>query len=184
LFVGRLVEKKGCRYLIEAMAQIQKSDPQIGLVVIGDGPLRTSLERQARRLLRSVRFLGWQPQEAVQSWMNRATVFCAPSITSSKGETEGLPLTILEAQAMGLLVISTSHAGIPEAIKDRGTGLLVSEKDPQGLAVSIQELFNDSTLREELATAARKQIEQKFSIETNVALLEDVYHSVLINFGH
>ena len=108
LFVGRLIEKKGCEYLIEAIAKVQKTIPNIELVVIGDGILRSSLENLANNLLSNYRFLGVKPQETVQEWMNKAFLLGAPSVTTATGESEGLPIVILEAQAMGLPVIRLS----------------------------------------------------------------------------
>ena len=81
LFVGRLVEKKGCEYLIRAMQSVQEAAPQAELVVIGDGPLRPSLEKLATSTLRRVKFLGLQTQEQIRDWMNQASVLSAGSGT-------------------------------------------------------------------------------------------------------
>jgi glycosyltransferase involved in cell wall biosynthesis len=116
LFVGRLVAKKGCKHLIRAMAQVQKVIPEAELVVIGGGPLHSSLRQMANDTLSPHRFLGIQPPEVVKEMMNQATLLCVPSVTPSNGDSEGLPMVIYEAQAMGLPVIGSIHAGIPEAI--------------------------------------------------------------------
>ena len=89
LFVGRLVEKKGCEYLVRAMAHVQRDVPQARLVVVGDGPLQGSLEAEAAELLQGTQFLGRQPPEAVREWLNRARVFCVPSVTAASGDREG-----------------------------------------------------------------------------------------------
>jgi len=137
LFVGRLTEKKGCKYLIEAMLVVQREIPHVELVIIGDGPLRSELELAAQKSLGKYQFLGIQPPEIVKSWMNRAHLLAAPSVTSSLGDAEGLPNVVLEAQAMSLPVVSTIHAGIPEAVMDGVTGYLSPEADSQSLANSI-----------------------------------------------
>ncbi|HVQ09969.1 MAG TPA: glycosyltransferase, partial [Allosphingosinicella sp.] len=127
LHVGRLVEKKGTAVLIEATAGIEGAR----LIVIGDGPLRGALERQAGP---SVRFLGALPSDEVASWMRRASALAAPSLTAADGDAEGLPNVVVEAAASGLPVVATRHSGIPEAIIDGETGLLVPEGDSAALA--------------------------------------------------
>ena len=101
LFVGRLVEKKGCSMLLHAIAKVKENYPRIQTVVIGDGPLRPSLERLAAKLGISCRFLGPQPGAAVRKWLSAARVFCAPSVTASNGDSEGLPTVVVEAQSNG-----------------------------------------------------------------------------------
>src|SRR5207245_957249 len=91
LFTGRLDEKKGCEYLIRAMAKVQSESPHMELMVIGDGPLRPELEQLAAHCLRKYRFLGFQPREVVKHWMNRARMFGAPSIRARSGDAEGYP---------------------------------------------------------------------------------------------
>ena len=175
LFVGRLIEKKGCEYLIQAIAQVQKTIPNIELVVIGDGILRSSLENLANNLLSNYRFLGVKPQETVQEWMNKAFLLGAPSVTTATGESEGLPIVILEAQAMGLPVISSIHAGIPEAIVHEETGFLTQEKDGESLAKYILTLFENVELREKFSTLGRRRIETEFNLKLNAAKLEEIY---------
>ena len=178
LFVGRLIEKKGCEYLIEAIAQVQKTIPNIELVVIGDGILRSSLENLANNLLSNYRFLGVKPQETVQEWMNIAFLLGAPSVTTATGESEGLPIVILEAQAMGLPVISSIHAGIPEAIVHEETGFLTQEKDGESLAKYILTLFENVELREKFSTLGRRRIETEFNLKLNAAKLEEIYDNI------
>ncbi|MTJ06458.1 glycosyltransferase [Anabaena sp. UHCC 0204] len=184
LFVGRFVEKKGCEYLIRAMAQVQKIMPNVELVMIGDGPLRSTLENIAANSLNRYRFLGVQPPEIVKEWMTRSFLLCAPSITTSQGESEGLPIVILEAMAMGLPVISSVHAGIPEAIIHEQTGLLTQERDWEAIAKSILTLLEDQQLRDSLAIAGRSCVEQKFNLKSNTAQLEETYNSILGSFSN
>src|SRR5262249_19207401 len=130
LFVGRLVAKKGCEYLIRAMAQVQVTRPDAQLVIIGEGPLDAALKALAEQTTCKCVFLGAQSSDEVRSWFQRARLFCLPSVTADTGETEGLPISILESLAMAVPVVSTQHAGIPEAIRDGETGLLAPERDP------------------------------------------------------
>ncbi|AMW28506.1 glycosyltransferase [Arthrospira platensis] len=179
LFVGRLTEKKGCKYLIKAIAQIQSQQPDLKLVIIGDGPLRTALETAAANTLKDYQFLGLQPPEVVKYWMNRARIMATPSITASQGDSEGLPNVVLEAQAMGLPVVSTYHAGIPEAVIDGETGFLSPEGDVAGLAESILRLFNDAELWQKLSQRSREHMEANFNRDRQTRRLEEIYTTVL-----
>ncbi|MGD2180218.1 glycosyltransferase [Lusitaniella coriacea] len=179
LFVGRLANKKGCQYLIQAMAAVQSAMPELELVIIGDGKLRADLEAQAKASLQRYRFLGVQSSDAVREWMNRALMLCVPSVTDATGNSEGLPITVLEAQAMQLPVVGSIHAGIPEAIEEGETGLLVEERNGQQLAEKILTFARDEGLREKCAIAARQQVEQKFNLKQNTTQLEALYDRLL-----
>jgi len=179
LFVGRLVAKKGGADLIRAMADVQASRPDVELVMVGDGPLRHELEQQARASLKRFRFVGHQTPAQVRAWHARAQVFCAPSVTAPSGETEGLPISILEAQAAGLPVVSTSHAGIPEAVIDGETGFLAPEHDSALLGQRLLAMVSNPDLAGRLSAAARDQVLSRFNLERQNALLEDIYSSVV-----
>lgn len=179
LFVGRLTEKKGCEYLIQAMAQVQAVMPNVKLAIIGDGPLKPKLEALATKRLSCYKFLGLQPPEVVHSWMNRALLLAAPSVTGYEGDSEGLPNVVLEAQAMGLPVVSTVHAGIPEAVIHEETGLLSTERDWQGLAENILRLLKDSSLWQRFSSNGQKQVRTSFDRRKQTRALESVYREVL-----
>lgn len=174
LHVGRLVEKKGTKVLIEAVAKVTETK----LIVIGDGPLRTALERQARELGDRVRFLGELPSEEVAQWMRHASVLAAPSLTAADGDAEGLPNVVVEAAASGLPVVGTRHSGIPEAVDDGATGFLVPEGDADALAARLAELLGSESLRGEMGVAARRLAERKFSRQILTARLEAIYDEV------
>ena len=171
LHVGRLVEKKGTRVLIAAMARLSEAR----LVVIGDGPERGRLERQATRLDPQVRFLGALPSSAVAEWMQRATLLAAPSLTARDGDAEGLPTVIVEAAASSLPVVATRHSGIPEAVVEGETGFLVPESDAEALADRISLLLGSAELRERMGRAARAMVETKFDLRRQTAKLENLY---------
>jgi len=183
LFVGRLVPKKGCADLITAMAEVQKTRPDVELVIIGDGELRAELEAQAAATLKRYRFLGVQDWKEVRAWHQRAQAFCGPSVTAKNGETEGLPIAILEAQAMGLPVVSTRHAGIPEAVIHEETGLLADEHDAAALAVSLRAVLDNPDLAGRLGASARTMIENRFSLRKQTLLLEDIYRRAIATPG-
>lgn len=116
LFVGRLVEKKGCIHLITAMSRVLQAVPGAQLVVAGDGPLRKSLEDKAASCCPSAVFLGYQPHETVRRWMQRTRVFAAPSVEAGNGDCEGLPTVLCEAQAEGLPIVAFGTEGVREAL--------------------------------------------------------------------
>jgi colanic acid/amylovoran biosynthesis glycosyltransferase len=183
LFVARLVEKKGCANLIEAMAEVQRHEPAAGLVVIGDGPLRPDYERRAAGLGVRCRFLGTQPAAVVRDWMGRAAVFCVPSVVATSGDAEGFGMVFIEAQAMGLPVVSTQSGGIPEAVKDGETGLLVTERDPQALAEAILRLLKDNKLWRRYSVAGRKHVVSHFNLAKQTGRLEVLFDQLLTTPG-
>jgi colanic acid/amylovoran biosynthesis glycosyltransferase len=174
LHVGRLVEKKGTKVLIDAMTQLAGAN----LAIIGDGPLRPALERQAQKLGERVRFLGALPADEVTQWMRHASVLAAPSVTAADGDAEGLPNVVVEAAASGLPVVGTNHSGIPEAIEEGVTGFLVSESDAGALAARLADLLGSESLRIEMGIAARRLAERKFSRQMLTERLESVYDEV------
>jgi glycosyltransferase involved in cell wall biosynthesis len=178
LFTGRLTEKKGCSYLIQAMALVQKELPEAELVVIGDGEHRQVLEQQARETLTSCRFLGRQSPEIVKEWMQKATIFSVPSITADDGDSEGFGIVFAEAQASGMPVVSFASGGIPEAVAHEETGLLAPERDWKKLAEYLLLLLRDSDLRERLSHAGRVRVERIFNLKKQTRLLEDIYEEV------
>jgi colanic acid/amylovoran biosynthesis glycosyltransferase len=179
LFIGRLVEKKGCEYLIRAMSRVQVMRPDVELVVIGDGPLRPALERLARKTLRCCRFLGTQPPPNVRAWMNRARVFSVPSITAATGDSEGLPIVFCEAQAMGLPVVSFAAAGNPEAVANGETGFLAAERDWNGLAEHILLLLENDALYRKFGAAGRRRARTLFDLQKQTDALEEIYERAL-----
>jgi len=179
LFVGRLTEKKGCEYLIRAMAEVQKDYPDVELVIIGDGYLRSDLEAQAAQQLSRYKFLGLQPPAVVKQWMNRATLFVAPSVTAADGDAEGLPTVVVEAQSMGLPVVGSIHAGIPEAVLHGETGLLAPERDWQQLAKHILQILGDQALWQRFSVDGQERMRHHFDLPKQTRILEELYQKVL-----
>jgi colanic acid/amylovoran biosynthesis glycosyltransferase len=179
LFVGRLVERKGVDYLIRAMAEVQKITPNAELVLIGDGHLREELENQASQTLRRCRFLGTQSPEVVREWMDRASVFCAPSVRTISGEEEGFGMVFAEAQAIGTPVVSFASGGISEAVQHGETGFLAAECDWHGLAKYLSVLLENDDLCSKFGAAGRERVLRHFDLNTQTAALETIYDSVL-----
>jgi|SRR5579872_2094598 len=184
LFVGTLHEVKGCEYLIRAMAHVQTLVADAQMVVIGDGPLRAHLEMVASQQIRNFRFLGAQPPEVVREWMNRARVFCVPSVKDRSGATEALGLVFLEAQSMGLPVASFRSGGIPEAVAHGDTGFLSDECDYQELANSIVLLLTNREIWTTMSAAGRKRVESRFDLVKQTAELEELYNEVIASASH
>ncbi|MBE9032590.1 glycosyltransferase [filamentous cyanobacterium LEGE 11480] len=181
LFTGRLVEKKGCEYLLRAMADVQRILPQVKLVVIGDGRLRESLENMASQTLGNYEFLGAQPVSVVQSWMARAQVFCVPSVTADCGDAETFGMVFAEAQAMGLPVVSFASGGIPESVAHGETGFLVAERDWQGLAQHILDLLQNPQLWHRLSYQGPEYVRRNFDLATQTRKLEALYYDRVLS---
>lgn len=179
LFVARLVEKKGCEYLIRAMSEVQNSMPEVELVVIGDGPLREVLEQQASAQLKKYKFLGVQKPEEVKKWMNKAKIFSVPSITADSGDTEGLGVVFAEAQLMGTPVVSSNSGGIPEVVSHGETGFLAPEQDWRKLAEYISSLFKNAELWNEFSVSGQNRIQKLFDQAQLCQKLESIYDFAL-----
>ncbi len=179
LFVGRLVEKKGCALLIQALQRVQEEIRDVELVVIGDGPKRAALQQQAVRCLRNYQFLGAQPSHVVREYMQASDVFCVPSIQGEDGDSEGLGIVFVEAQASGLPVVSFANGGIPEAVVHGKTGFLSPNGDWRQLATDIATMLQNRTLQHLLSVAARQHVERNFDLAKQTSKLEDLYCRVV-----
>jgi glycosyltransferase involved in cell wall biosynthesis len=175
LFVGRLVEKKGVRYLLDAMAKVEERHGAAQLVIIGDGPERGALEKHAREKKVNCRFLGPQPQSVIREWLLAARVFCAPSVTAANGDSEGLGMVFAEAQATGLPVVSFAHGGIPEVVLHGETGLLAAEKDTEMLAKHLCSLLEDDALWKRYSERGVSWVAERFDLERQTKALEEIY---------
>jgi len=173
LHVGRLVEKKGTALLLQAMASVDGR-----LVVIGDGPLRASLERQAAGLGERVRFLGNLPPAEVADWMARAALLAAPSVTARDGDSEGLPTVVAEAAAASLPVVVSDHSGLPEAVVEGETGFIVPEGDAGALARALTDMLAFPDVRSRMAAAALALAKERFDAAKQAAALERLYDRV------
>jgi colanic acid/amylovoran biosynthesis glycosyltransferase len=182
LFVGRLTEKKGCKYLLQAMKLVQKKIPAAQLTIVGDGPLRASLQSLAGDLGVNCKFLGGQPSWVVKQLLESTRVFCVPSVTAENGDSEGLGMVFAEAQSTGVPVVSFQHGGIPEVVQHQKTGLLAPEFDYPILADHIQTYLTDDDLWKRSSVAGPDWIEQRFNIVKQTRVLEDIYSEVVADF--
>lgn len=162
LAVGRFVEKKGFRYLIEAAALLKAKGSRCSITILGSGPLEDELNSLVHRLDVGdvVRLPGRASAEEVRRMMAESHCVVVPSVTSKSGEMEGIPVVVMEAMALGTPVIASAHSGIPEVVTGK-TGTLVPEGDAQALADAISAFQFDS---EKLARA-RSLIEAEFAVD-------------------
>jgi glycosyltransferase involved in cell wall biosynthesis len=175
VFIGRFMEKKGCEYLIRALAALRHEGVRVRGVLIGDGPLRSPLEQLADETGAPVAFTGFLPLPEVRVWLARASVVAVPSVTASNGDSEGLPTVILEAQAMGTPVVTTRHAGNAEGVAEGRTALVVGERDVEALGSAIRYFLENPTAVETYGVAGREFVEAKFDIALQARGLEDLY---------
>jgi glycosyltransferase involved in cell wall biosynthesis len=172
--VGRLVEKKGVAYALEAFARVRARVPEARLRVVGDGPLRGRLEARAEALgvSEAVTFVGVLDAEGVRAEMAAADLLTAPSVTGARGDRESGVIVLKEAAATGLPAVGTRHGGIPEIIEDGTTGFLVGERDVDALASALSALVEDPALRRRMGAAARAKIEREYDTVRQNARLE------------
>ena len=181
LGVGRLVEKKGFEYLVEAFAGVSESFAGARCEIIGGGVADAELREQISRLglEGKVHLLGPQPQCEVRRKLSQASVIAAPCIVASDGDRDGLPTVLLEAMAMGTPIISTDVTGIPEILEDEHTGLAVPQRDSEALKTACIRLLQDAAIRRKLAEPARALVEQRFDIRKNSVQLRAMFKSIL-----
>lgn len=181
LWAARMIEKKGLLDALKALELLKREGVKIQLRIAGDGPER----RKARGFVKekgleeSAAFLGFLDYEAYLAELEQADFFCAPSKTSSKGETEGgAPTTILEAEASGLPVVATRHADIPFVLP-KDYPYLANEADPRDLARAIKGLLDDRARWPQIARAGRKHVERFHNLAATVPFLEKHYDRLL-----
>jgi colanic acid/amylovoran biosynthesis glycosyltransferase len=179
LSVAQLKEKKGLTYLLDACHMLADRGTHLDVEIVGDGPLRAALEAQVHDLdlAGQVRFLGSLPHDEVVARYAEATLFVLPSVTATDGDRDGIPNVILEAMAMGLPVVSTRHSGIPEAVVDGETGLLVPPGDAGALAGALASLILDPDRCLRMGVAGRRRVADQFDLEANVGSLLEEFRS-------
>ena len=180
LFVGRLVEKKGPSYAIESINRVLKDYQNIELRMIGDGPLINEVNDLVKELNlnEKIVLLGAQPHSRVLKEMEEADIFFLPSLTAENGDREGIPVSIMEAQATGLPIVSTIHTGIPELVLDGKTGFLVAEKDTTAMAERLKELAMNPELRINMGESGRSQVESIYDREKEIDQLDKLFRNV------
>lgn len=175
LFVGRLVEKKGCEYLIRAMQIVGRAVPGAELTIVGDGPLRAALESLANSRNVNAKFKGFRSSAEVREELDGARAFCLPSITAVNGDAEGLAIVLLEAQASGVPVITSRFTGTHEGVAHGETGFAFAETDVDDLAAKLTKVLLDDELADSMSAAGPAFVAQRFDIGSCTRDLESLY---------
>lgn len=149
LFLGRLVEVKGCEYLINGFRAVVDNFDDVQLVIVGSGPLESNLKKLVEELniTEHVRFEGFVEHVKVSDYYSFSDIVVFPSIVDSIGYEEGMPIALLEAFAAGKPIVATRTGGFVEAIEDGWNGFLVEPKKPEEIAEKILELLKNQELR-------------------------------------
>jgi colanic acid/amylovoran biosynthesis glycosyltransferase len=177
--IARFVEKKGIEYAIRAIAAVRAKHPRLRYDLIGDGPLRGRIEKLIEELdLKETVFLpGYCESQRVREMMASAHILILSSVSAADGDQECTPVSLMDAQAAGMPVLSTLHSGIPEVVLDGQSGFLVPERDVASLAERLSFLVEHPELWPRMGQAGRRHIEQNYNCETlsrqTVALYEE-----------
>lgn len=166
--IGRLTSEKGHRYLLEAFPAVLRKFPDSKLLLAGDGNLREKLLMQAKNLgiAESVFLLGYKKD--IKPLLSIMDIFVFPSLT------EGFPMALLEAMAMGVPVIASKVGGIPEIVKENETGILVRSKNSSEIAEAIIKLLSEQEILDRMKVKSREEV-RRFSVEEMVRKYENLY---------
>jgi colanic acid/amylovoran biosynthesis glycosyltransferase len=182
LFSGRFVEKKGLLYALAAINNLKKKGTPLEFRVIGDGPQMSMIKRYIhdQNMSGYTRLLGFLNYPDHIKEMNNADIFLQPSVTAKDGDSEGgAPTTILEAQAMGLPIVSTYHCDIPNIVIPGQSALLVEERNTTDLANALGLLIENPSKWSSMSKIGRDFVKQYHDIELEVVKLEEKYFNLL-----
>lgn len=187
LIAGSFREKKGIPVALEAIAVLYKEYKGIQVTLIGDAGTRKPDQVEKEKILKVIRenhldsivdMVGFQPYETLIQEFYRNHIFLSPSVTAADGDTEGgAPVTIIEAAASGMPVVSTTHCDIPYIIKDKEAGFLVPERDVSALVNALRYFIDSRNLIEEMGRNAHEYITMRHSAKKQALTLKDIYNN-------
>ena len=179
--VGRFVEKKAPYLTILAFKKVLKNLPEARLVMVGTGPLHDICSKliEALHIGYAVELTGALGHDKVAALMQQSRVFVQHSLVPASGDSEGTPVSILEAGAAGLAVVSTKHAGISDVVIHGKTGFLVDEGDIDGMSEHLHKLLSNPELATEMGQNAREFISERFSMERSIGELRNILENCL-----
>lgn len=179
----RLQPIKGITFGLQAVSRLIKEFPSLLYLVIGGGILRRELEIESIELGlgEHVKFLDDLPNEEVCRLVKQSAVFLLPCVIARNGDRDGTPTAICEAMYLGVPVISSKIAGIPELVDDKENGILTEPGDVEQIVSGLRMLLKDRLLREKMGQSGRRKIERAFNIEKNTRELIEVWRQILGN---
>jgi glycosyltransferase involved in cell wall biosynthesis len=179
--IGRLVEKKGFEYLIRAMKTVMKGNSSVTLNIIGEGKLKKELIKLSNNLSLAgcVNILGERSNEYCAQELSNSDIAVLPCVVATDGDLDVCPLTLQEAMAMEIPVVSTTVGSIPELIEDGKEGFLVPERNEKALADAILKLINNPSQREKMGKKGREKILREFNIKTQVDKLLEIWKKIV-----
>jgi phosphatidyl-myo-inositol dimannoside synthase len=182
--VSRLVPRKGQDALIRALPAVRRRVPDAALLVVGGGPHRATLERQAREagVAEHVVFTGSVPWPDLPAHYAAGDVYAMPCRTRNGGlDVEGLGIVYLEASAAGLPVVAGSSGGAPDAVCEGETGYVVDGRDPAALADRVSTLLADPALARRMGAAGRRWVEREWRWETQAQRMADLLSGATVS---
>ncbi|CAN5607667.1 hypothetical protein BH23GEM9_BH23GEM9_23180 [soil metagenome] len=180
--VGRLTPKKAPLTTLRAFAAVRDRVPEASLDIIGDGPLRQECEAaiQSLGLRHSVTLHGVATHAEVFDLLRTGRCFVQHSVTAPDGDSEGTPVSVLEAMAMGLPVVATRHAGIPDVVEEGRSGVLVDEHDVDGMAAGMLAYAQDGALAQRAGSAARAAVARDFTLDRSLQRLLSILERAVV----
>ena len=173
----RLISKKGLKTALKAFAKFHRDYPKATFTIAGEGPMREELGHLVAELGlgNAVLLPGFLSQPELRDLYGRAHLFLHPSEVTAKQDQEGIPNSMLEAMSTGLPVAATLHGGIPEAVQDGVSGLLVPERDTKALTAALKRFVQSPDLLRQMGCAASQSVHAEFEQSRAVAKLEACY---------
>jgi glycosyltransferase involved in cell wall biosynthesis len=183
LSVGRLREKKGFVDLIHACSLLKQAGYQFQCEIVGYGPQQAELEALIRLLglQKTVRLRGQLVHTELIALYQQTDIFALPCQIGEDGDRDGIPNVLMEAMAMKIPVISTAISGIPELVEHQTSGLLVEPNNPDKLSKALSSLLDNPLLRDQLGSAGRQRVLNRFAVEPNIEILKKLFEQSLNN---
>jgi glycosyltransferase involved in cell wall biosynthesis len=177
--IGRLVDKKAPYLTLLAFQRVKQKHPEARLLIGGTGKLLDVCINLNQLFSIGAEFLGAVSHEQVKELFSKAFCFVQHSVEAIDGDSEGTPVAVIEAQAAGLPVVSTLHAGIPDVVIDGETGFLVSEKDVDAMAQKMLLLYENRTLAEQMGKKAKARAKEHFTMQRHIGQLDALFDALL-----
>jgi glycosyltransferase involved in cell wall biosynthesis len=177
LCVASFEEVKGHEYLVEACRILRARGTQFVCDLVGDGPLRGTVENQIKQanLQEVIRVHGARSRPEIARMMAEADIMVLPSVPTRNGKREGIPVVLMEAMASELPVVSSELSGIPELVDHGSTGLLAPARDVGALADALQKLLQDSAIRSRMGRLGREKVLREFNMQRSAETLADLF---------